>query len=289
MINKVLNLFFLLSLTTLFAQEQGDTVYIKSEPIIIKKQVYFAKPIDKTFFHNSVQLQINFTPQTSIASNHSEYNKINSIETGSTLNQFEIAYQRRSKKLNGGIGIGYHTYKSRITQESFFFSKIDSSQYWKTDTLDEYYVETPQRTDTIFITDSTQEWSFTENGKTHTTQSNLSSNYAYIPLSFGIRFEKKKFTFGINTVLQSFISLKRPNNIKMIDAQETNVSIEKSFLRTTFFKVCMDFSVLYSINKHLFLQINYRPNYQLLSMYKWQEIKPNKLSNSFGIGSEYIF
>jgi hypothetical protein len=290
MIKKVFNLFLMFSFTTLFAQEQGgDTVYIKSEPIIIKKQVYYAKPLDKTFFHNAVQLQVNFTPLNSSTSEHSEYNKVNITEKGSLLNQLELSYQRRSKKLNGGFGIGFQTYKSQISQESFFFSKIDSSQQWKTDTLDEYYVESSKKTDTIYITDSIQEWRYKENGKSYTTQSNLSSNYIYLPLYFGIRFEKNKFIFGINTILQSFVSIKKSANVSMIDANETNVDIEKNLLRTAFFKVCMDFSFLYSINKHIYLQLNYRPNYQLLSMYKWQEIKQNKLTNSFGFGSTYIF
>lgn len=286
------NLFYLLfiySFCTLSAQEIGDTIFIKVDPITVKKQVYYAKPLDKSFYHNAFNFQLFASPSQASNFTHSDYNHI-SVENKKNIHTLvEASYQRRTKKAQFGIGIGYLSPQSQIKQESFFFSKIDSSQSWKIDTLDEYYIETKNKIDTIYVSDSTREWNYTENGSSVTNLSSINSKFLYFPISFGLRFEKNKFTFGLGTVIQTFISLNKRPNLLMTNKNKELNHVEKDFLKTTYFKLALELSISYSLIENWNINLNYRPSYYLSSFYRWKSLNQNTLNQTYGIGLTHLF
>ena len=278
MLYKRIFIFLFYITITLNALAQ-DTIYIKSEPITIQKTVFYSKPIDKSFYHNSISAQTLVSPTSSHSFKDSTFNSL-TVEKQNLSPQIIVEYAIRSKKFKLGIGLGYQQCKNRITQESPFFSHIDSTAHVEIDSI---------LSDKFLILDTILKWEYQDNGKSYTTTSQTTSRYISIPIRVEYRYAYKKLVLELGAIIQPFFAISTKSTIELIDNQEQKVIQKNVFYKNNFLVLSPDVSISYLINKQVAISFNYRLNLNVSSKYFWQELSKNKYTHATGIGVSYLF
>lgn len=263
---------------------QKDTVYVKKDPVVIQKEVYYAAPKDADSFKHSLRFLVANFAGSSVDIESSNYNKIQSEGIKKNRQEFSLLYEHKIGKIELGTGFGFSQFGNQVTQQGYPVFDRDSTQKWKSDTLDEYFVDDiPQ-----YVIDSTQFWEYQDTSATEVSKSTIRSAYLSIPLCIGTSFYKGKFTFSVAVAITNYFRINQKGKVIFKDENQQEKEVTQIFHRNHFATFAPELSISYRFYKGLNAVVNYQSVFGLNKVYGLYDKKLGATS-AFGIGLKQQF
>lgn len=281
--NRVCLLLFFMVIS-LFGLAQRDTVIVKKDPLVIKKEVYYANFFNPRDAKNYLKLDFYVTPKISDQTSHLRYNKL-AMDLEKVKKQWSVSYTRRLKGLDLGLGIGFNTSHYHVTQSPFSKIVTDSNQVWQKDTLDSYFVTSSGMTNEVFVVDSSLIWDKTNPAKDTTISFSSKVSYLRLPFHFGYSFNHKRVSIGLGLNIIPNISFSQGKTVNFLNEEHEEEPFE--LFNGSFVELSPEVNVGYNFDRGIGAFLSYRVNANLNNYADLNEL--NTFSHSFGAGIKYFF
>lgn len=281
-VKKICLVVFLIS-ANFFTHAQRDTVVIKKDPVVIKREVFYSNAFNPHNAKNLFRLDVHCSPRASGKTNHAMYENI-SLELDKPKKQFGLSYIRKHKGLEFGLGLGFESRKQSLFQDKTITS-LDSMSGWNKDTLDSYFVTTGGVTQEIFVVDSNFVWDRFEKSFDTTLSVPVPATYLRIPLYVGYSFTRKKISLDLGLSLVSNIKIAGNSSGELLN--KGNDLEEVKLLKTVFIEVAPQVNLGYNLDVGIGFFVSYKSNlyvndFTSLGLH-------NGIGHSFGVGAKYFF
>ncbi len=282
----------------LISQKQEDTVYIISDPIIIKREFFYAKPsrkIDYSYFHNSINLQTTLHKKSNIEFDNSKFNKLKIKEVSQPPSVTEFSYSRISKIITLSIGLGYYMKSLNFLQEASYKNISDSTFSWAYSTVKIPKIpvvggETMSLKDSFLILkDSTKKWEYQDKEiiDFYGSQSTIKLEYIYFPIRIGTFIEKNKYRLGVFATLQCHINVSKKGQLIFENEDRVFKKIDNHFFKNNYYSLASELYLGYVFSKFYSAYFLYQPKIELTHFI--QKKTNNPLAHSFGVSLSRFF